>query len=190
MKNLIASNIAKYRKQTGLTQAELADRLSYSDKAVSKWERGDGIPDVVVLCEMAEIFGITLNDLVSNSVPKKAPAVRRNKAIITLLSVGLVWLVATVAYVIMAIAVPAFGYKWMAFIYAVPVSAIVLIVFSCLWYNKFMQFVSVTTLIWTIIVSLHLSLLFISNIALVYLIGVPLQVLVVFWYLKAKRAKE
>ncbi len=190
LKKLITSNIAKYRKQLGLTQAELAERLNYSDKAVSKWERGDGIPDVLVLCEMAEIFGITLNDFVSASAPKKVPVVRRNKAIVTLLSVGLVWLVATIGYVMMAIALPDFQYKWMAFIYAIPVSAIVLIVFSCMWYNKFFQFVSVSTLIWTIILSLHLSLLFVSNIGLIYLIGVPLQVLVVFWYLKAKRTKE
>ena len=67
MKKTISNNMLIYRKRAGLTQAELAEKINYSDKAVSKWERGDGVPDVAVLCEMAEIFGVTLNDMVSEN---------------------------------------------------------------------------------------------------------------------------
>ena len=59
MKKTISNNMLIYRKRAGLTQAELAEKINYSDKAVSKWERGDGVPDVAVLCEMAEIFGVS-----------------------------------------------------------------------------------------------------------------------------------
>ena len=52
LKQTVANNIAQLRKSKGLTQLELAERLNYSDKAVSKWERGEGLPDVLVLpCE-------------------------------------------------------------------------------------------------------------------------------------------
>ncbi|MBQ7100690.1 MAG: helix-turn-helix transcriptional regulator, partial [Clostridia bacterium] len=57
----MAKNISELRKASGLTQAQLAEKLSYSDKSVSKWERGDGVPDVVVMQKMAELFGVTLN---------------------------------------------------------------------------------------------------------------------------------
>ena len=67
LKSRVADNIAFYRKRAGLTQLELAEKLNYSDKAISKWERGDGLPDLVVLNEMANIFGININDFTLNN---------------------------------------------------------------------------------------------------------------------------
>ena len=55
LKDIIAHNLVAYRKAAGLTQAEIADKLNYSDKAVSKWERGEGMPDVAVLKTLADI---------------------------------------------------------------------------------------------------------------------------------------
>ena len=52
VKKRIGANIAYYRRRAGLTQAGLAEKLNYSDKAVSKWERGDSIPDVLTLIQM------------------------------------------------------------------------------------------------------------------------------------------
>ena len=66
LKSQIGSNIANYRKRSGLTQAGLAEKLNYSDKAVSKWERGESIPDVIILMQLAEQFGITVNDLLED----------------------------------------------------------------------------------------------------------------------------
>ena len=59
LKKQIGINIASYRKRNGLTQAGLAERLNYSDKAVSKWERGESVPDVLTLSQMAELFDYT-----------------------------------------------------------------------------------------------------------------------------------
>ena len=63
LKYQIGANIAAYRKQAGLTQAGLAEKLNYSDKAVSKWERGESVPDVLTLMQLANQFDITVNDL-------------------------------------------------------------------------------------------------------------------------------
>ena len=78
VKYRIGANIAAYRKQEGLTQAGLADKLNYSDKAVSKWERGESIPDVLTLMQMATLFGITVNDLVCdpNALPENSDSKR------------------------------------------------------------------------------------------------------------------
>ena len=190
LKNLISSNILAFRKRSGLTQAELAEKLNYSDKAVSKWERGDGIPDVAVLCDMAEIFGVTLSDFVSETAKKKAPPVRATRVVISCLSVAIVWLVATLASVILSIAVPDFGYGWLAYIYALPVSFIVLTVFTAIWKRTVLLFLSVSALIWTVILSLYLSLWFIPNMPLLFVLGAPLEFMAVLWFFRPFAKKK
>ena len=74
LRAIIAENLGYYRRRQGLTQAALAEKLNYSDKSVSKWERGDGLPDVLVLMRLAEYYGITLNDLVMPRSEESAPA--------------------------------------------------------------------------------------------------------------------
>ena len=63
LKKQLGANIAAYRKSLGLTQAGLAEKLNYSDKAVSKWERAESVPDVLTLTQLAELFDVTVNDL-------------------------------------------------------------------------------------------------------------------------------
>ena len=99
VKKIIAENIVRYRRECNLTQAELAEKIHYSDKSVSKWERADGVPDIFVLVMLAELFGVTVNDLLTEKHRKShraAPKLKRS--IITLMSAGLVWLVAAVVF--------------------------------------------------------------------------------------------
>ena len=63
LKNRIAKNLTFYRENAGQTQLELAEKLNYSDKSISKWERGEGIPGVFVLTQIAQLYGVTVNDL-------------------------------------------------------------------------------------------------------------------------------
>ena len=63
LNKIIGENLAKYRKSAKITQLELAQVLNYSDKAISKWERGESLPDITVLIQIADIYGITLNEL-------------------------------------------------------------------------------------------------------------------------------
>ena len=138
LKRQIGANIAAHRKNAGLTQMGLAEKLNYSDKAVSKWERGESVPDVLTLMALAEQFGITVNDLVAdpNALPEGIPnklekamtqvserALKRkaNKNVIQALSSTLVWFVALFIFVIISsFDIP---YSWISFIYAIPVNA-------------------------------------------------------------------
>ena len=180
--NIISNNIVKYRKMAKLTQSELAEKLSFSDKSVSKWERGEAIPDVTVLIAMSEIFGITLNDIVSEVFvqPKSYNVKKQNQLMIALISTGLAWLVATLLFVGFMILVPSMPSKWLCFIYAVPVSAIILLIFSTLWGKNWYKFIFISIIIWSVIVSICLSI----NIGwhLLY-VGIPLQVLTIMWFL-------
>jgi transcriptional regulator with XRE-family HTH domain len=69
----IAENLIRCRKAAGMTQAEVAERINYSDKSVSKWESGNGVPDIYTLMQIAELFQVTLNELVGDeaSMPKE-----------------------------------------------------------------------------------------------------------------------
>ena len=200
LKKIIAKNLVAYRKQAHLTQAELAEKINYSDKAVSKWERAEGVPDVLVLHELATLYGVTVNDFLTEHAEEQ-PKPLKNKSfwakrwLITLLSAGLVFLVATIVTVVWLLAEPYTSCPIAKFTYlaALPVALIVVLVFSCIWGRLWQRCVVVTALIWTLCVLIQISLgLALSNAWLIYLVGAALQVLVVLWYLLAffrKRVK-
>ncbi|MBQ5930471.1 MAG: helix-turn-helix transcriptional regulator [Clostridia bacterium] len=197
---IIAKNLVYYRKEAGLTQAELAEKINYSDKSVSKWESANGAPDVYTLMQLAELYGVTLNDLVRADEPEKKEKRPRNSRVwIMLLSSGIVWLAATCFFITMQLWIPEIAPWWLAFLYAVAANAIVLIVFAGMWKYKIAHFISVSTLIWSALTCIYLTARFIfahfkndySALWLVFILGVPLQVLECFWGLfRAKKIKE
>ena len=187
----IAKNLIAYRKETGLTQAEVAERINYSDKSVSKWESGNGIPDVYTLMQLAKLYGVTLGELVGEEerkTQKKAKKYTLGKQIlIMLLSSGIVWLAAIISFVVLEIAFEG-GIWWMTFLYAVAINAIVIVVYSGIWKHRILNFSAVSVLIWSTILCLYLTVREIANAVghhgnlwWLFLLGVPLQVLEVLW---------
>src|SRR5574344_275143 len=182
---IIGNNISKYRKKINMTQLELADELNYSDKAVSKWERGDGAPDIEVLLKLAGIFGVTLNDLCYEFPEKSKEIVLPNNKLkhiyISILSFGLVWLIATIVFAFLLAFSPNIAKKWICFIYAIPLSSIVLLVLNSNWGKKIWNCLFVSIIIWGVFLSICLSVNSVS-INWLFLIGVPLQLLTIVWY--------
>ena len=130
----IAKNLSYYRKSANLTQAELAEKINYSDKSVSKWESGNGAPDIYILMQLADLFGVSLNDLVAGDTPEKPKKKSGGlHLLIMLLSSGIVWLVATFFFVTMVLLKPN-GSWWLAFLYGVLANAILLVVYASIWY--------------------------------------------------------
>ncbi len=190
----IAKNIMNYRKAAGMTQAELAEKINYSDKSVSKWESGNGVPDVYTLMQMAKLFGITLNDLVGDepvlpAQPKTLKTSKGMQALIMLLSSGIVWLVAIFAFVVLQLVKPNGGEWWIAFIYAVVANAIVLLVYACIWKHRILRFITISMIIWISLTAVYLTVhaLFtyggreVGMLWLVFLLGIPLQLMEIFW---------
>ena len=185
----IAKNLTNYRKAAGLTQAELAEKINYSDKSVSKWESGNGIPDVYTLVQLAELYGVSVNAFLG----EEKPLLERKKTkglhlLVMLLSVGMVWLVAVCAFVALQLFKKG-EYGWLTFIYAIPICSIVLIVYASVWKHRILNFVSVSTLVWTVLLCVYLTGRALSltygwdytGLWCVFLLGVPLQVLEVLW---------
>ncbi len=191
---VIGRNIMRLRKMSDMTQLDLAEKLNYSDKSVSKWEQGNGIPDVRILVQIAEIFNVSVDDLLHENkenpvLPKKTRRLRR--FIIVGLSVGLCWLVAVICFVGFGIFAPALKYAWLAFLYAVPVSAIVVLVFSCIWGYKWIRISALSVLIWTVLACIYFTVrAIVGNYArlwLIFIIGIPLQLLALFFFVRWKR---
>ena len=130
IKENLAQNLTRLRKAEGLTQAELAEKLNYSDKAVSKWERGESFPDLYVIKQLADFYCVTIDALISESLLEKPKMVQnkgKRRFIIAMCSTGLVWLVAITCFALLKI-VTNIEHTWMSFIYAIPISMIVLLV--------------------------------------------------------------
>lgn len=243
LKPIIAKNISNLRQQNNMTQGDLASRLNYSDKAVSKWERAESIPDVAVLKEIADLFSVTLDYLVTEdnernvepnanesysdnyedanntdndsftqtyvqtsenqgaktdaenetkpdtSVTGKAKnkfiymsSPLRKHGFITGMSIILVWLVATLAFVMSDIFTKDIYFHWLAFVYAIPASAIVWLVFNSLWFNKRRNYFIISLLMWSSLLSIVLSLLpFGTKMLLILILGIPGQVIIYMW---------
>ena len=188
----IAGNIAFYRKQTGMTQVELAEKINYSDKSVSKWESGNGVPDVYTLMQMAKLFKVSLNELVGEKTEQasvKPPRTKGLETLIMLLSSGIIWLVATCIFVALQVAEPGMEPWWMAFVFASMLNAVLLIVFAGAWKYRLLGFFSITLLIWSALVCFYLTGRLVAiekgwdyeGLWTVFLLGVPLQVLEVLW---------
>lgn len=186
LKQIIAKNLISFRTSAGITQSELAEKINYSDKSVSKWERGLGVPDIFVLQTLACLFGVKVDDfLVENEnsskvIIKDSGSKKGSRLLITLLSSGLVWLVATLVFVVLLwVKVPR---SWVSFIVAIPVSFIVIIVFSAMWGKIWETALFVSALVWTIALSGYV-IFYQTSAELLFLLCIPIQVLIILWYL-------
>ena len=198
-KPIVAKNISELRQKAGMTQMELAERLNYSDKAVSKWERGESVPDVSVLYEISRLFGVTVDRLVTEqdesaesdgalSGQKSADAPderkeKKNRAFITAMSVILVWLVATMVYVILDIVLgDGVRAHLLAFVYAVPVSFIVWLVLNTVWFSRRRNFLIISLLMWSLLASFVVTMaLFGVSVWQILVLGIPGQIIILLW---------
>ncbi len=190
LKPILAKNITALRQSFKMTQIELAEQLNYSDKAISKWERAESIPDVTVLKSIADLFGVTVdyllrpdNEAVSPSEEQTIHQVRhRNHMVITALSVLLVWFIATFCYVILDVLGVKMLLRWLPFLYAVPVSMIVWLVFNSIWFNPRRNFLIISLLMWTVLICTVVTLQAAGFSAWTLLVlGIPGQVIILVW---------
>ena len=185
----VAKNLTDLRQQHNMTQTELAEKLNYSDKAVSKWERAESLPDVAVLMQIADLFGVTLDELVRSEAlpdaphaPDGQPVKTRNHALITAMCVVLVWLLATIAFVTLHWIPSVTTYNYLAFLCAAPISIIVWLIFNSIWFDRRRNYFIISLLLWVTLAAAFLTgLIFEQNIWLIFVVGVPAQIIILLW---------
>ena len=185
---IIGKNLKALRKRHKFTQAQLGERLSYSDKAVSKWEKGESLPPIEVFYKLSRLYKVSLDEIVGEEKVKvreidKAD-LRKRYLHITLLSLLAVWLVALILFV--AFDIFAGMSVWMCFAWAVPVSAIVGIVFDCIWNKCKMLFWLLTLLVWSLLLCTAVQFMG-FKIWKILLIGIPLQIGIIIWSRMVKK---
>ena len=198
LKRQIGTNIALQRKNAGLTQVGLAEKLNYSDKAVSKWERGDSMPDILTLVQLSELFEVSVGDLLSdpNALPgnpgslekamsqvsERALKRKANKNVILALSSTLVWFIALLFFVVIS----SFGIpcSWISFIYAIPINAIVLLSLRSAWRDFRWNRVLISVIVWSTLLALYLSFLLFLHFQMwkLFLLGIPGEVAITLWF--------
>ncbi len=186
VKNIIAENLTQLRKAQGLTQAQLAEKFNYSDKAICRWEHGETLPDINTLYALCEFYRVTMNDLVSSDfeatdIDKSEKEVFKYRILTTAMVLAALWLLAVVVF----ITTIAYGYNyWIIFIWGVPVSCILIL---RLWRHHGIgvvpKIILHSIIIWTTITAVFLHLLCVTgvNAWMFYLIGLPMQCLVIIW---------
>ena len=212
-KRIVAANLADLRKSHSLTQLQLAEQLHYSDKAVSKWERGESLPDLAVMKQLADFYGTTIDDLMlspearaekaaaqqASEPPQETPeteadtepaadsdpqqTVRRkkkNQLIIMGMAAVLVWLIASMIFVVLDTVLPDLEYKSFLFIYAAPITAVVCLVFNSIWFNPRWNFVIISFLVWSVLCSVFFTF-YEYRIWKLFLIGIPAQLIILLW---------
>lgn len=195
LNEIIASNITRLRTEARLTQLQLAEMLNYSDKAVSKWERGEAIPDIRVLIQLAEIYNIKVDDIITRPVAEKPVKPKHNithkRILITLLSVGLVWFIATVFFMMFDFISQTESYSYLAFVVAPFAMAIVLTVFSSLWGNWITNIISCSLIVWTAAAILYVFVTVFSvfdKIYVLFIVAGVFEILIVLWFILRKLA--
>ena len=189
LKNIIAKNIAELRKENSMTQFELAEKLNYTDKAVSKWERGESVPDIAVLKHISEIFGVSIDYLTEDGHESKRELKNRknkrkkkNHGFVTGIAIVMVWLVATLVFVVIESVPLNTKLHYLAFVYAIPASLIVWLVFNSIWFSFRRNFVIISLLVWSVLIAIYLNLLLCGiNLWLIFVLGIPAEAIIIMW---------
>lgn len=198
VKNIVAKNISQLRQANNMTQLELAEKLNYSDKTISKWERAESSPDISILVDIAHLFGVTLDyfvkeehtkETVTNDQPQK---VEYNRKAIAYVSESVSWIIAVFAFIITTLVLEKITFQFLYFIYTLPIALIVKLVFNSIWFNPRHNYYIISLLMWSLLLTVHITFLYFGiNIALIYLMGLVGQIVIVLWsYIKKPGKKE
>lgn len=181
LKEIVGDNLQYLRKERKMTQMEIAEMFGYSDKAVSKWENGDTLPDLETLYKIATFYGVTLDYLTredDDSHKQEFKIKRSNKISIVCLLVSLIWMVATIIFVWLGMT--AENWYWEVFVWAIPASCILLLYLNHKWGRRLYIFYIVTVFIWSLITACYLQFLQ-YNAWPLFILGIPAQVSLLLW---------
>ena len=186
IKSNVAKNITELRILHSMTQMELGEKLNYSDKTISKWERAESSPDLSALVEMAELFGVTLDYLVKSEnieeavVERKTKETSFNRRAVSYIAEGGCWIIAIFAFIVTTLITNRMTFQWLYFVYALPVVLIVKLIFNSIWFNPRHNYLIISALMWSIFVAIHITFLYFKvNVSLIYLLGVAGQIVII-----------
>ncbi len=181
-KQIIAKNLAELRRAHKLTQQQLGERINYSDKAISRWERGETLPDIETLCRICDIYGVTFEYLLQKEQPRKNnPYVKRtdmpHRIITMFIAACAVWIFIVTVYIYIDTILG--RNAWTLFIWAIPLTTVVCQICNKMFFrNRILGCVLNSVTAWTTILSVYLQLLQ-YNIWMMFITGIPVQAIII-----------
>ena len=183
IRQILADNLTKLRKANNYTQIELGKKLGYTDKAVSKWEQGDTVPDIETLKKLSDLYHVSIDSLLDESPietkinTKEKNKIITNKIIITLMSITLVWATALILFTLGVLGAEP-TYEWKLFIWALPITFIVILIFNSVWGRARYNYAISSGLMWMVLLAFHLQLQR-DYMWMIYLLGIPGQIAII-----------
>ena len=188
-KATIASNLIRLRLAAGMTQAEVGEKLNYSDKTISKWERGEVTTDVFVLMEIAALFDVSVDYLlkphaeIEPIVYNKPSEPHYNTRAITAIAVLGVWTLAFLVFLVLWWS----GYvMWLLPVFAVPVSLVVLLVLQSVFHKGHGNRYIIAAIAVSLVTALYLTFLQ-DNPWQIFLLLIPISAIVFLAFRIKKR---
>lgn len=194
-KETLANNLARLRREKGLTQAELGEKLNYSDKSVSKWERGEGVPDLQVMVALSELYGVSIDEMTGRKENAENASDVRTKAadrtFLMIVTQSVIWLLAIIIFSALLFFAGNMPKKWLAFIYAVPVACLCTGVYFTAWKLYAWAYGAFSCVMWLSCVAAQLTL-GAGFAPMIYMLGAILQlvsVIVIGIFLMTRKRK-
>ncbi len=186
LNEIISENLIIHRKNNLLTQSEVAFLLNYSDKSISKWEQGHAVPTLEILMELTKIYNTSLDELVTDKDIKKIDERKEyenlvkkqySRLVISLLSISLIWIIATIIYSVLAIADVPKGS--LAYLWSAPISALSAFIFNYFWGKRSYSTLILSVLLWLTLVAFYITLHYIKPMRELFYIGLPIQIAII-----------
>ena len=183
MRSNVAQNIYYLRTANNMTQSELGEKLNYSDKAISKWERAEGMPDAFVLHSIGKLFGVSVDYLLhAHSEQDKKVETKPVRSLKKQIAGTVLWGIIAVAVLLIVVFYLSSGnIYWQIAVFSLPITFIVQIVLSAVWWRGKGSFIYTSMLLWSVIATIYVALIN-NNYWQLFFIGVPAQIIVFFCY--------
>lgn len=189
----LKENLIRLRREKKLTQAEVGEKLNYSDKTISKWERGDGVPDLSALMELAALYGVSLDQLVGTPASKKEKGIfnAATRTVVLLTITCIVWISAIVVFMLLLLLLPEFSGNYLSFVFALPITFAILGAAFSSWHMPYWAFGCFSLMVWGICLVLHLTW-FPDRANLIYSAGgiIQLTAIVALGFVLLKKKKK
>ncbi len=189
IREIIRKNIITLRKKNGLTQIDLANKINYSDKAVSRWEKGEVVPDVETLQSLSNVFGVSLTYMFEthNYGKEEKHLPNKNELLLHFTSLCSIWIFIIVLFVYLKLI---YNYTfWQLFVWGVPATILDTLIANRKWGNSILRTILQSTLLWSLTTCFYLQFLS-QNLWLIFLIGIPIQATILLKLFITKKPKN
>ena len=175
IREIVSKNLITLRKKSGMTQADLSKKINYSDKAISRWEKGEVLPDLETLENVAKVYGVSVKYLIEeheDEIKLQSGKPTKNEILQHILTICVIWTILMIVFVY----VKSFENVvfWQIFIWGIPITLLYSVFFTRKWQNATVKIVLQSITIWAILISLYLQFLEL-NLYLIFLVGIPVQ---------------